>query len=102
MRCPPARVSGALVTVAVCALIGARLYHVIDQWAFYATDLLAIVLPPYSGLGLYGGIAGAIVGIARIRLGTHWPSDVIAGAMLGMAWLAVVIAAVKVALPRGR
>jgi phosphatidylglycerol:prolipoprotein diacylglycerol transferase len=60
----PARVSGALVTVAVCALIGARLYHVIDQAAFYATDPLRIVLPPYSGLGLYGGIAGAVVGIA--------------------------------------
>lgn len=60
----PRRVTGALVTVAVCALIGARLYHVIDQWAVYARDLPAIVLPPYSGLGLYGGIAGAVVGIA--------------------------------------
>ena len=60
----PQRVNGALVTVAICALIGARLYHVIDEWAYYATDLAAIVLPPYSGLGLYGGIAGAIVGIA--------------------------------------
>jgi len=60
----PARVNGALVTVAICALIGARLYHVIDQWSYYATNLPAIVLPPYSGLGLYGGIAGAVVGIA--------------------------------------
>ena len=60
----PRRVTGALVTVAVCALIGARLYHVIDQWAYYSANLSAIVLPPYSGLGLYGGIAGAIVGIA--------------------------------------
>jgi phosphatidylglycerol:prolipoprotein diacylglycerol transferase len=60
----PKRVPGALVTVAVCALIGARLYHVIDQWASYSANLTAIVLPPYSGLGLYGGIAGAIVGIA--------------------------------------
>jgi len=60
----PARVNGALVTVAICALIGARLYHVIDQWSYYATNLPAIVLPPYAGLGLYGGIAGAVVGIA--------------------------------------
>jgi phosphatidylglycerol---prolipoprotein diacylglyceryl transferase len=60
----PKLVNGALVTVAICALIEARLYHVIDQWAYYSTDLAAIVLPPYSGLGLYGGIAGAIVGIA--------------------------------------
>ena len=56
--------TNALILVAVCALIGARLYHVIDQWAYYSQNLSAIVLPPYSGLGLYGGIAGAIVGIA--------------------------------------
>jgi phosphatidylglycerol:prolipoprotein diacylglycerol transferase len=60
----PQRVSGAVVTVAICALIGARLYHVVDEWAYYSTDLAAIVLPPYSGLGVYGGIAGAVVGIA--------------------------------------
>jgi len=47
----------------VCAIIGARLYHVIDQWAYYQDHLAQIVLPPYSGLGLYGGIAGAVVGI---------------------------------------
>ena len=60
----PALVTGALVTVAICAIIGARLYHVVDQWLYYRDHLSAIVLPPYSGLGLYGGIAGAVVGIA--------------------------------------
>jgi phosphatidylglycerol:prolipoprotein diacylglycerol transferase len=60
----PALVTGAILPVAVCALIGARLYHVIDMWAFYRDHLDRIVLPPYSGLGLYGGIAGAVVGIA--------------------------------------
>ncbi|MBX3031947.1 MAG: prolipoprotein diacylglyceryl transferase [Chloroflexi bacterium] len=60
----PSLVTGALVPVAICAVIGARLYHVIDQWLYYRDHLLAIVLPPYSGLGLYGGIAGAVVGIA--------------------------------------
>ncbi len=60
----PALVTSAVIPVAVCAIIGARLYHVIDQWLYYRDHLMAIVLPPYSGLGLYGGIAGAIVGIA--------------------------------------
>ncbi len=60
----PGLVTGALVTVAICAIVGARLYHVIDQWLYYRDHLTAIVLPPYSGLGLYGGIAGAVVGIA--------------------------------------
>ena len=60
----PKLVTGALIPVAVCAIVGARLYHVIDQWLYYRDHLADIVLPPYSGLGLYGGIAGAIVGIA--------------------------------------
>ncbi|MFN8620409.1 MAG: prolipoprotein diacylglyceryl transferase [Chloroflexota bacterium] len=69
----PARVPGALITVAICALIGARLYHVIDQWAYYSAHLDRIVLPPYSGLGLYGGIAGAIVGITIEARRHHVP-----------------------------
>ncbi len=62
----PARVTGSLLLVGLCALVGARLYHVASDWARYADDPLRIVLPPYSGLGLYGGIAGAAIGIAII------------------------------------
>jgi phosphatidylglycerol---prolipoprotein diacylglyceryl transferase len=53
----------AMLFVGALSLIGARLYHVIDQWHVYQQDLLSIVLPPYSGLALYGGIAGAALGI---------------------------------------
>ena len=60
---PRAVLDGLLLTV-VLGLIGARLYHVIDEWDFYSRDLAKIVLPPYSGLGLYGGVAGGILGIA--------------------------------------
>ena len=59
----PGLVTSAIIVVAVCAIIGARLYHVIDDWHLYADDPLRAVLPPYSGLGLYGGILGAMVGI---------------------------------------
>ncbi|MEA2549050.1 MAG: phosphatidylglycerol---prolipoprotein diacylglyceryl transferase, partial [Chloroflexota bacterium] len=44
-------VGNGLIIVGVAALIGGRLYHVIDQWQLYRDDLLKIVLPPYSGLG---------------------------------------------------
>jgi undecaprenyl-diphosphatase len=35
----------------------------------------------------------AAAGYARVRLGTHWPSDVIAGGILGVAWAAVALLA---------
>lgn len=57
----PAVIGNGIIVVAVAALVGGRLYHVIDQWALYKDDLLKIVLPPYSGLGVYGGIATGVV-----------------------------------------
>ncbi len=58
----------AMIAVAIAALIGGRIYHVIDQWQLYKDDLLRIVLPPYSGLGVYGGIiAGVVIAYAYAR-----------------------------------
>ena len=58
------------ILVSFAALVGGRLYHVIDQWdARYRSDLLAIILPPYSGLGVYGGIA---TGFLAAILYTRW------------------------------
>jgi len=48
--------ANGMIIVAVAALIGGRAYHVIDQWALYKDDISKIFLPPYSGLGVYGGI----------------------------------------------
>jgi phosphatidylglycerol:prolipoprotein diacylglycerol transferase len=57
-----------LILVAVAAVAGGRLYHVVDQWDRYQDDLLSIVLPPYSGLGVYGGIfTGFVAGILYAR-----------------------------------
>jgi phosphatidylglycerol:prolipoprotein diacylglycerol transferase len=59
----PRLVADGILFVAALGLIGARLYHVIDQWAVYSDDPLRIILPPYSGLGLYGGVIGGIVAL---------------------------------------
>src|SRR4051794_29507034 len=72
----PNHVWNALLLVGALALIGARLYHVIDQWgacdpggACYSQDPIRAILPPYAGLGLYGGIAGAVLGLV---IYTRW------------------------------
>ena len=36
-----------------------------------------------------------ITGWARVRLGSHWPSDILAGYLVGAAWLATMIAALR-------
>ena len=61
-------VGDGMIVIAVAALIGGRLYHVIDRWDLYAGDLPAIVLPPYTGLGVFGGlITGTLAAIWYIR-----------------------------------
>jgi phosphatidylglycerol:prolipoprotein diacylglycerol transferase len=59
-------IADGLIIVAIAALIGGRAYHVIDQWSTgpdYKDHLLNIFLPPYSGLGIYGGLATGLLAI---------------------------------------
>lgn len=39
-------------------------------------------------------LAGA-VGVARLRLGAHWPSDVIAAGVIGVVWLGTLVVALR-------
>src|SRR5512142_1024659 len=57
-------IADGLIVIAVAALIGGRAYHVIDQWSTgldYKDHLLNIFLPPYSGLGIYGGLVTGLI-----------------------------------------
>lgn len=39
---------------------------------------------------LIGGVS-----LSRLRLGAHWPSDIVAGGLIGAAWLLVIIVALR-------
>jgi len=81
-------VDNGIIIVGIAALIGGRLYHVIDQWGLYKDDPLKIVLPPYSGLGVYGGILTgtiAVIVITRLWKQSFWKwTDVIAPGLFVM------------------
>ena len=84
----PELVGNGIIIIAIAALIGGRAYHVIDQWALYKDDLLKIVLPPYSGLGVYGGLATGIVAfilLTRYHRVSAWRwADIVAPALFTM------------------
>jgi undecaprenyl-diphosphatase len=68
--------------------------HTVRAAAFVAT-LIWVFAPvrlrlPLAVIG--GALAGAVMGYARVSLGVHWPTDVIGGTLLGLAWFAVTAA----------
>jgi len=88
----PDLVGNGMILIAIAALIGGRLYHVIDQWSLYQDDPLKIILPPYTGLGVYGGIfTGLLVLIwytRRKRLSFWRWADIIAPSLFLMQAIA--------------
>jgi phosphatidylglycerol:prolipoprotein diacylglycerol transferase len=57
------KVNKVLPWVLVGGIVGARLYHVIDQWSYYSQHLLNILAVWNGGLGIFGGVIGGIVGL---------------------------------------
>jgi phosphatidylglycerol:prolipoprotein diacylglycerol transferase len=42
-------------------IVGARLFHVIDNWAYYSQNLSQIVLINEGGIAIYGAVVGGIL-----------------------------------------
>jgi phosphatidylglycerol:prolipoprotein diacylglycerol transferase len=84
--------ANGMIIVAIAALIGGRAYHVIDQWQLYKDDLTRIVLPPYAGLGVYGGIFGGMIAVivyVRLKRQSFWQwADVIVPGLFAMEFVA--------------
>lgn len=84
----PEIIGNGLIVIAIAALIGGRLYHVIDQWQLYRDDLAKVVLPPYSGLGVYGGLLTGILAfivLTRYHRVNPWTwADIVAPALFTM------------------
>jgi phosphatidylglycerol:prolipoprotein diacylglycerol transferase len=72
--------------VLIAGLVGARLFHVIDQWEYYAGNPLYIFQVQQGGLAIWGGLfGGGIAALAYARM-RHIPvgrlADTIAPALL--------------------
>jgi phosphatidylglycerol---prolipoprotein diacylglyceryl transferase len=96
----PEIVGNALIVVAIAALIGGRLYHVIDQWAVYAADPIRAILPVvrqpdgsyafsgFAGLGVPGGIITGTIAAwfltRRWKLSFWTWADIVAPALFVM------------------
>ncbi len=83
----PDLVGNGMIVIGIAALIGGRLYHVIDQFnncgpggPCYSHDLARIFLPPYTGLGVYGGIITGLIAFAYLV--RRWKVDLWAWADL--------------------
>ena len=53
----------ALIFCVPLALVGARLYHVVSEWDYYQANLTQIPAIWRGGVGIYGAVAGAILGM---------------------------------------
>ena len=72
--------------------------HALNSTLFYLA--LAVVLAPLlkqrsAQWGLYGFalISSLVIGLSRIALGVHWPSDVLASWIIAYGWLGIWIIA---------
>jgi len=62
-RLPKKHLEASLYIVMIFGLVGARLYHVSDQWNYYSQHLGDVIKIWQGGIGIYGGLFGGFIGL---------------------------------------
>ncbi len=62
------KVSKIAPWVIVAGLLGARAYHVIDEWGYYSQNLNQILAAWNGGMSIWGGMVGGVLGIGTYQL----------------------------------
>jgi len=68
---PSEHVLNMALIVIPLGIIGARLYHVIDQWAYYSQQPIEII--GGRGLGIFGAVIGGAIGVVIYTLWKKLP-----------------------------
>ena len=66
--------------------------HATSSMIFYLTVALALAPPRWRRVAAGGAVLlSLLVGLSRVMLGVHWPSDVVGGWSFGLLWVLVTL-----------
>lgn len=96
-RARPELVAGGIAAPGLHSFPSGHILHVVCVYGFLAYLWCRAAggwLERALAVVLCAALVVAVI-VSRLVLGTHWPSDTLAGALIGLVWLAVAIVALR-------